>query len=141
MHVNHAWAFSIGVLNKPLYFALVKWVHLLISVIFLSFAIMQWNDPDALPWIVMYAVVSAVAFLAFRGKHYIWINAALVAIMVVALISYIPDLRDWFSDGMPSITESMQASSPYIELVRESLGLLISLITMIVYLLIAKRKL
>lgn len=101
---------------------------------------MQWNDPDAILWILMYTVVSAVAFFAFRDKHHMWINAALVAVMIVALISYIPDIRDWISDGLPSITDTMQASSPYIEHVRESLGLLLSLITMIFYLVIAKRK-
>lgn len=88
----------------------------------------------------MYTVVSAVAFFAYRDKHYIWVNAALIAVMVVSLISYIPDLRDWMNDGLPSITDTMQASSPYIELVRESLGLILSLITMIFYLFIAKRK-
>ena len=89
----------------------------------------------------MYTVVSAVAFFAFRNKLFVWVNASLVALMIVALISYIPDLRDWIGDGMPTITDSMQSSSPYIELVRESLGLILSLITMIFYLVIAKRKL
>lgn len=119
----------------------MKWIHLIVSILFLSFAIMQWNDSDALLWMVMYTVVSGVAFLAFRNKHHIWVNAGLVAIMMVAFISYIPSLRDWISDGMPTITDAMQASSPYIELVREGLGLLLSLITMIIYLILAKRNL
>jgi len=45
------------------YFAKVKWFHLVISLLFLSFAIMQWNDADAIIWIIMYIGVSGVAFL------------------------------------------------------------------------------
>jgi len=122
------------------YFAKVKWFHLVISLLFLSFAIMQWNDADAIIWIIMYIGVSGVAFLAFKDQHYVFINAGFVALLLVSLIFYIPDLMSWIDDDMPSITTSMQASSPYIELVRESLGLIISLLTMIFYLFIAKRK-
>jgi len=122
------------------YFVYVKWSHLVISLLFLSFAIMQWNDADAIFWIVMYIGVSGVAFLAFKGQHNLLVNAGFVALLLVSLISYIPDLMNWINDGMPSITSSMQASSPHIELVRESLGLIISLVTMIFYLFIAKRK-
>jgi len=128
------------IMHGLLYFGQVKWIHLFVSILFLSFAIMQWNDPDAALWILMYVVVSGVSFLAFRGRYHLWLNAGLVAILTVALISYVPELMDWMNDGMPSITNSMQASSPYIELVRESLGLVISLIAMIAYLLIAKRN-
>lgn len=123
-----------------LYFGGVKWAHLILSALFISFAIMQWNDPDALMWILMYIVVSAVAFFAFKGRHDIRVNAAIVAVLLVTLVFYIPDLSEWLKDGMPSIAESMQATSPYIELVRESLGLMISLITMLFYLYIAKRN-
>ena len=51
-----------------------------------------------------------------------------------------PEVIDWFSDGMPNIADSMQASSPYIELVREFFGLLISLIGMTFYLVISKKN-
>ena len=111
----------------------MKWIHLSISIIFLSFAGMQWNDGDAIVWILMYLAVAAVALLAFRQRHYFYINATLTIILLISFFTYIPELREWTKDGMPSITTSMQASSPYIELVRESLGLLISLATMIYY--------
>lgn len=117
----------------------MKWMHLVISLIFLSFAAMQWNDGDAIIWILMYLSVSAIAFCAFRQKHYFYINAILTSILLITFITYIPDLREWTSDGMPSIAESMQASSPYIELVRESLGLLLSLLVISGYLILSKR--
>ncbi len=124
-----------------LYFGHMKWVHISISVIFMLFAIVQWNDPDALIWILMYVVVSAIAFFAYKEKNYIWLNAGVTAILVVSLLFYIPDIIDWFGDGMPNIADSMQATSPYIELVREFFGLLISLIAMTFYLVISKKNL
>lgn len=119
----------------------MKWAHLSISVLFLVFAIVQWNDPDAFIWILMYMVVSAIAFLAYKGQHYLWLNAGITAILIVSLLFYIPDVMDWFGDGMPNIADSMQASSPYIELVREFFGLLISLVAMTFYLVISKKNL
>lgn len=118
----------------------MKWVHLFISILFLIFAIVQWNDPDAFVWIIMYVVVSAIAFLAYRGKSYLWANAGITAILIVSILFYVPEVIDWFSDGMPNIADSMQASSPYIELVREFFGLLISLIGMTFYLVISKKN-
>lgn len=124
-----------------LYFGLMKWAHLSISALFMLFAIVQWNDPDALIWILMYVVVSGIAFLAFKGKSYLWLNAGVTAILFVSILFYIPDIVDWFGDDMPNIADSMQASSPYIELVREFFGLLISLLAMTFYLVISKKKL
>jgi len=112
----------------------MKWVHLIISLVFLSFAGMQWNDGDAIVWILMYIIIAAVAFFAFRQRHYFYINLIVSIILFVSFITYIPELQNWAKDGMPSITESMKASSPYIELVRESLGLLISFVAMCCYL-------
>ena len=88
----------------------------------------------------MYVVISAIAFLAYRGKSYLWANAGITAILIVSILFYVPDVIDWFSDGMPNIADSMQASSPYIELVREFFGLLISLIGMTFYLVISKKN-
>ncbi len=124
-----------------LYFGLMKWVHLSISVLFMLFAIVQWNDPDAFIWILMYVVVSAVAFLAFKGKSYPWLNAGVTAILIVSILFYVPDVVDWFGDDMPNIADSMKASSPYIELVREFFGLFISLVAMTFYLIISKKNL
>ncbi len=118
----------------------MKWLHLTISILFLVFAIVQWNDPDAMKWIVMYTIVSAIAFLAFRGKHFLWLNALIGGFLIFFLGLYIPDVKAWFNDGMPNIADSMQASSPYIELVREFFGLFISLIAMTFYLVISKKK-
>lgn len=118
----------------------VKFLHLFVSFLFFSFAIVQWNDPDSFIWIIMYLVVSGTAFLAFQSKFYFKLCIPIVLVLALSLSFYIPDVISWFQDGMPNIADSMKASSPYIELVREFFGLLISLVAMTYYLTLSKKK-
>ena len=118
----------------------MKYLHLTISALFLLFAIVQWNDPDSLSWIFLYLVVAIVAYLGFRGQFYFRLYLLIIVALLITLFFYLPDVIQWFKDGMPSITDSMKASSPYIELVREFFGLLISLLCMTFYLVISKKK-
>ncbi|MEL6122551.1 MAG: transmembrane 220 family protein, partial [Bacteroidota bacterium] len=64
--------------------------------------------------------------LAASGRLFPIATMIMLIVLIVVLLSYIPSIREWFGDGMPSITSSMKAESPYIELVREFFGLLIS---------------
>lgn len=55
------------------------------------------------------------------------------------MLTLLPGALDWIQDGMPSIVESMKASSPYIELVREFLGLGIALLVILLMLFFEKK--
>ena len=44
----------------------------------------------------------------------------------------LPGLIDWVLTGMPSIVSSMKATEPHIEVVREFLGLLIAVVSLLV---------
>ena len=46
---------------------------------------------------------------------------------------YFPDIINWFKQGMPSIVESMKAESPHVEFVREFFGLLIMILSLVLY--------
>lgn len=118
----------------------MKIVHLVLSVLFLVFALVQWNDPDALIWILVYLMIAAIAFLAFKGHYYFWFCLVITITLLVSSSFYAPDLIEWINDDMPNIADSMKASSPYIELVREFFGLLTALLTMTFYLVISKKK-
>ncbi len=118
----------------------MKFIHLILSIIFLSFAIVQWNDPDSFIWILVYLIISLIAFMAVWSRYFYWFNLVFSLILLLSLLFYIPDIVNWFEDGMPNIASSMKASSPYIELVREFFGLLISLLTMSFYLALSKKK-
>ena len=117
----------------------MKLFHLLIAVLFVLFAVVQWNDPDPLLWIVVYLIISVVALLAFRDRHYFWFNLVFTMTLLVSTSFYVVDVIEWWNDDMPSITESMKASSPYIERIREFFGLITALVAMTFYLVLSKK--
>jgi hypothetical protein len=47
------------------------------------------------------------------------------------MLTMVPGMVDWFNSGMPSITAEMQATAPHIEVVREFLGLLITVLALV----------
>lgn len=112
----------------------MKVAHIVLSILFLLFAIVQLNDSDPLLWIGIYSLVAVCfAFSAFRRSSKPIIIIGLVVCSVYFLYLF-PDFLQWIKMGMPSITDSMKAESTYIELVREFLGLGIC-ISALVYLL------
>jgi hypothetical protein len=103
----------------------------ILTVIMIVFAILQWNDPDALIWMVVYGYV---ALMAGQSFFRVSIRPAILAGIIglfLGMMFYIPDVVRWFSLGMPSITGEMKAETPFIELIREFLGLLIALLVMV----------
>lgn len=117
----------------------MKWLHFILFILFTLFAYFQWNDPDPLVWIIVYLIVASVAFQAFRGKLYYKLCLGITLVFLLGAATYVPDVIQWFKDGMPSLTESMKASSPYIELVREFFGLIIAIVVMSFYLVHSKK--
>lgn len=110
-----------------------------LGLIFLLFAFFQWNDVDSMKWIIYYILVAAMCFFSFfevNKKLYI---LALLVFSVVWLLTLFPSAWSWVQDGMPSIVSSMKASSPYIELVREFLGLLISMLVLLLLFFLEKK--
>jgi len=100
----------------------------LFAALFLYFAYVQLNDPDPAKWLVIYGLTGLlpVATLYFpRAKFGIY---GLIGGLIFLFILSIPNFIAWAQDGFPSITETMKAESPYVELVREFLGIFICLI-------------
>ena len=100
--------------------------HIVISLLFFLFAIAQWNDPDPWWWMGWYLLVSVLSALAATGRFHKVPPLLGLAVSVAFLIRLLPDFMTWVNDGMPSIVGEMKAASPYIEIVREFLGLLLS---------------
>lgn len=61
-----------------------------------------------------------------------WVWSLWELFLLVFILTYVQDIFQWISDGFPSITDSMKAASPYIENIRESLGLLLILIVFVI---------
>lgn len=115
-------------------------VHYFISIIFSVFGIVQCNDPDFYIWMPPYFLVAFVAFSAARSNYYAQLCKLLSIVFLIWMATYLPEFIDWINDGLPSITNSMKAESPYIEFVRESMGLLLCFTAMAYYYWLAKKK-
>lgn len=101
----------------------MKWLKLVLGLLFILFAIVQMNDPDPFGWIAMYLAAAVISILAFFKKYYLpFIFGVLLAAMLW-LLSLVPEVWSWIKLGMPNIVEGMKAESAYIEFTREFLGL------------------
>jgi hypothetical protein len=105
-------------------------IHLILAIIFILFAAVQYNDPDPYIWIPIYGAVAAVCILSHQKKYYPPIILAILGGLSIYWITYIPSFIQWFKDGMPSITGTMKAETPFIELIREFFGLLLAMLTL-----------
>jgi len=109
-----------------------KNIYFIISGLFLGFAIVQWNDPDPVIWMIFYGVMSLIYILLALGKRFAFYLSVLMLITCIINMGFIlPEIIKWIKDGMPSIVQSMKATIPSIEYTREFLGLLLCLIACI----------
>jgi Transmembrane family 220, helix len=105
----------------------MKNIYWIPAFFFALFAAVQYNDPDPLRWMLLYSAVTALFVGAALRQSFVRPMAWVVlAVAVLWLLPYIPDFWAWLSAGMPSIVETMKAEKPWVELVREFLGLLLS---------------
>ncbi|SRR5690554_393008 len=109
---------------------MMKWTIILFSIIELTGVILQYNDPDPMFWMVIYAIPLVLNFLYLGGKKLRRLNLGVLIVYAIYFLTFIPAFIDWAQLGFPSITGSMHAETPYIELVREGGGLLILLVNL-----------
>ena len=118
----------------------MKIINSILSLLFLSFAAVQYNDPDPWLWIIAYVFIAALFVLQVIGK----LPRPLLLISIVFFgiwgISFVPDFMNWIDKGAPSIASEMKATEPHIELVREFGGLLICLAGLLFLLFQQKKK-
>lgn len=99
--------------------------RIIIGILFLVFAAVQYNDPDPLIWIMAYGLVG---FVCIWETNYNIPKPILFGLTIVFAISaawYLPLIMSWVKDGMPSIIGEMKAATPHIEWMREFLGLML----------------
>ncbi len=119
--------------------------NLIFFVLFLSFAILQYNDPDPYIWIPIYGYGAVLCWLAFRNKYYPY--AYLLGIIVYSAYAGFkllePDgVWDWMTQhNAPNIAETMKATKPWIEETREFFGLVILIIVFLIDYLYSRKKL
>lgn len=111
----------------------MKVFNLILALIFLAFAAVQFNDTpgDILFWVLLYTLVALVSAFGAFHQYNMWIIVLGIGAAVYEMFHKFPAFAQWCSDGMPSIVDEMKASSPYVELVREFLGLVLCLVVLI----------
>jgi hypothetical protein len=107
----------------------MKILNWILAAMFLLFAIFQYNDPDPIQWAALYLLTMTVCILAALNKSNKYLIAIGLVISVIWAISLSPDFFAWVKEGMPTVTGTMKAENPHIELVREFGGLFIAAIT------------
>ena len=111
----------------------MKIFNLILAVIFLLFAAVQFNDEpgDILFWVLVYAGVGIISAFAAFNKYNMWVILLGLAAVIFEMFRKFPTFAQWISSGMPSIVGEMKATTPYIEFAREYLGLCLCLIVLI----------
>lgn len=117
-----------------------KIFHGFLVVLFILFAGVQINDPDPWGWIVIYLGVSLSILLYMIEKDHLIVPLAGGVISLVGMILLIPDFISWLQEGAPTITGSMKATEPHIELTREFLGFIIAAIAYFSYFYLMYRR-
>lgn len=117
-----------------------KIFHGFLIVLFILFAGVQINDPDPWGWVVIYLGVSLAILLYMMGKDHLIVPLAGGVISLVGMILLIPDFISWLQEGAPTITGSMKATEPHIELTREFLGFIIAAIAYFSYFYLMYRR-
>ena len=107
-----------------------KNIHYLIAVIFITFAALQYNDPDPLLWMLIYGVVTLVAVLKvyLRQLNFKPLVTTFMVIFALYSLMYVPVFVEFL--GNPDKSElfgAMKVTKSWIEGTREFLGLLIAI--------------
>jgi hypothetical protein len=108
---------------------LLSIVNIFFLLAFSAFAYVNLNDKDAPLWVTIYMLAAVACGLAAFGLYFPVAYLLLILFYVgyaIVLFFAKDGVRDWVVKyNRPSITESMQATKPYIEKTREFFGLLI----------------
>ncbi|MBP7273849.1 MAG: transmembrane 220 family protein [Saprospiraceae bacterium] len=110
----------------------MKAVHFLLGGYFILCALLQYNDPDPIQWMFVYAAIAFVCIMNGLQKPFSrYLYYAIFGVTTLWAIAFIPDFIRWINMGMPNITGSMKAENEYIETTREFLGLTIGVFALL----------
>lgn len=117
----------------------MKIVNIILTILFALFAVVQFNDPDPIVWVIIYGTVAVISGFAAAGKYDKNVILTVIGICIIWMLTLVPGVVDWVEKGMPSITGSMKAESPHVEYLREFLGLFIMILVLLFHYFQAKK--
>jgi len=111
----------------------MKIFNLVLAFIFFSFAYLQLNDTpgDVLFWFLIYCYTGLVCVFAAWNKYNMWFIILGIVVLIYQIFRMFPAFSQWIAAGCPSIVGEMKATSPFVEVVREFLGLCICMSALI----------
>jgi hypothetical protein len=120
----------------------MKILHGFLAFMFLSFAAVQYNDPDPFLWIFIYLAMVALCVLAIFRKFYPMVMGALAIGFMIYASLLSPGVYDWFmSDDRSLLFDDIaKMQYYYIEEAREFLGLMICLATLVFYVILSRKS-
>ena len=99
-------------------------LNIVMAVLFAVSAALQFNDPDPLPWFLIYAAGALIAGMSAMKSSSGWLAPALVGLTALVWgVWLLGHLTAGFAWGQ--LAETMKAETPSIEESRESLGLFV----------------
>ncbi len=107
--------------------SITKIVSLLFALLFVYFVVVQYNDPDPEVWMPIYGIAVAACLSIFFGKApraYVYV--------VMAVAYFVASYQQWPPQYEGIFWGEMKMRSINIELARESLGLTVCGIAMLI---------
>jgi Ca2+/H+ antiporter len=112
----------------------MKMLNLVLCILFVIFAGLQYNDPDPFIWIPIYLFAAFLCWRAYKGIHHRSVYIVAIVIYLLYAIYLFFDTNgviSWASDhAAESIVQTMKAEKPWIEETREFGGLVILIVAM-----------
>lgn len=105
--------------------SLFKFLALVFVLLFLWAVYVQYNDPDAILWYVIYGVAALVSLFFFLGRMYYIVPAILCILYLIGTFWVWPETFEGVEIGGGDIDN--------IERGREALGLLITSVVMLMF--------
>ena len=122
----------------------MKWINLFFSLLFLSSAVLQYNDPDPYIWIPIYLFSTVLCWQAFRGRYYpklYWLGVLVFSVYAAYFFFTENGVLDWINKhNAENIAATMQAEKPWIEDTREFFGLLIMIVVLLANIIYARKR-
>lgn len=113
----------------------MKFFNIFFCVVFILFAVVQYNDPDPYLWVPIYLYPAILCFLKFIQKPIpsiaYWAGFLVFGVYAIYKMFDTNGIIDWIQfHNASNIASTMKAETPWIEESREFFGLVIILIVL-----------
>ncbi len=113
----------------------MRYLNILLAVLFVLFAALQWNDPDPWVWVPLYLFAAIICVEAVRGNYHpiLCITGMIMYLGYAALLFFENNgVLSWAREhDAESLVQTMKATKPWIEATREFGGLLICFVAVL----------